>query len=298
MKKTTLLLMMMSAVALVASAQQVTVTSTTPLLRGVEAAFYPSINKSGDKLLYSDPDAHGLKMLDLRNNQISTISDSDGAGFDAKWSHNNQVYYVTSEINPKNHLVYRTGMRYDLTRNAHDVVLEAQHGAVHLETGTRGMALNGSKHTFATAQNRGISVYTTGSQIVLNINGKESRYTPVDSYAGYLWSSISPNGDKVAFFAAGKGIVIIDLQGKVLAELGNYEMPCWYNNDYIVAQNATDDGHQFTSSQILLLKADGTFRHELTARTSMTMQPTAGGGKIVYTTIDGNLTMITIDITE
>ena len=30
----------------------------------------------------------------------------------------------------------------------------------------------------------------------------------------------------------------------------------------------------------------------------MTMQPTAGGGKIVYTTIDGNLTMITIDINE
>ena len=75
-------------------------------------------------------------------------------------------------------------------------------------------------------------------------------------------------------------------------------MPCWYDNDYIVAQNTSDDGYQFTSSQILLLKADGTFRHELTPRTSMTMQPTAGGGKIAYTTIDGNLTVITLDINE
>ena len=169
---------------------------------------------------------------------------------------------------------------------------------MHLETGTAGMAMNGERHSYTTSANRGVSVYTTGSQLVVTIKGKESRYTPVESYAGYLWSSVSPSGDKIAFFAAGTGIIVTDLNGKVLAQLGNYEMPCWYDNDYIVAQNTSDDGYQFTSSQILLLKADGTFRHELTPRTSMTMQPTAGGGKIAYTTIDGNLTVITLDINE
>ena len=296
MKKTLLLLMW--AWALVAGGQQVTVTSTTPLLRGIEPAFYPTLSQSGDRLLYSDVDARGLKMLDLNTLATTTISEQNGAGFDAKWGNDGQVYYVTSKVDEKSRLVFRTGMRYDLKRQASDVVLEAQHGAVHLETGTQGMAMKGDKHNFATSPNRGVSVYTTGSQLVVTVNGKESRYTPVESYAGYLWSSISPDGDKIAFFAAGRGIVVTNLQGKVLAELGNYEMPCWYNNDYIVAQNASDDGYQYTSSQILLLKADGTYRHELTAKTSMTMQPTAGGGKIVYTTIDGNLTMITLDINE
>ena len=296
MKKT--LLLLMGAWAMLASAQQVTVTSTTPLLRGIEPAFYPTLNQSGDRLLYSDVDANGLKMLDLASQQVTAISNERGAGFDAKWSNDGQVYYVTSKVDEKSRLVYRTGKRYDLARKASDVVLEAQHGAVHLETGTAGMAMNGDMHTFATSPKRGVSVYTTGSQLVVNINGKESRYTPVESYAGYLWSSVSPDGDKIAFFAAGRGIVVTNLQGKVLAELGNYEMPCWYNNDYIVAQNATDDGYQYTSSQILLLKADGTFSHELTPKTSMTMQPTAGGGKIAYTTIDGNLTVITLDINE
>lgn len=283
---------------LTASAQQVTVTSTTPLLKGVEAAFYPKLNASGDRLLYSDVDAHGLKMLDLNTQASTTISDKNGAGFDAKWGGDNNVYFVTSEVNPSNHLVFRTGMRYDMERKASDVVLEAQHGAVHIENGTKGVAINGEKRHFSTSHNRGISVYTAGSEVVLNINGTERRYTPVESYAGYLWASISPKADKVAFFAAGRGIVVIDLDGNVLAQLGNYEMPCWYNNDYIVAQNASDDGYQFTASQILLLKADGTFSHELTPRTSMTMQPTCGGGKIAYTTIDGRLTMITIDINE
>ena len=296
MKKT--LLLLMGTWAMLASAQQVTVTSTTPLLRGIEPAFYPTLNQSGDRLLYSDVDANGLKMLDLASQQVTAISNERGAGFDAKWSNDGQVYYVTSKVDEKSRLVYRTGKRYDLARKASDVVLEAQHGAVHLETGTAGMAMNGDRHTFATSPKRGVSVYTTGSQLVVNINGKESRYTPVESYAGYLWSSVSPDGDKIAFFAAGRGIVVTNLQGKVLAELGNYEMPCWYNNDYIVAQNATDDGYQYTSSQILLLKADGTFNYELTPKTSMTMQPTAGGGKIAYTTIDGNLTVITLDINE
>jgi Tol biopolymer transport system component len=296
MKKSLLLLMW--AWAMVASAQQVTVTSTTPLLRGIEPAFYPTLSPSGDRLLYSDVDARGLKMLDLGTQAVTTISEQTGAGFDAKWSNDGQVYYVTSKVDEKSRLVFRTGMRYDLKRQASDVVLEAQHGAVHLETGTQGMAMNGESHTFATAPKRGVSVYTTGSQLVVNVDGKESRYTPVESYAGYLWSSVSPASDKIAFYAAGRGIVVTTLQGKVLAELGNYEMPCWYNNDYLVAQNASDDGYQYTSSQILLLKADGTSRHELTPKTSMTMQPTAGGGKIVYTTIDGNLTMITLDINE
>lgn len=296
MRKT--LLTLMASVALMCSAQQVTITSTTRLLQDAEPAFYPTLSASGDKLLYSDVDANGLKMLDIDTQQITTVSNLNGAGIDAKWSANGNVYYITSEVNKQDHLVYRTGRRYDLNRKANEVVLEAQHGAVHLETGTAGMAMNGERHTFATSPNRGTSVYTTGSQLVVTVNGKENRYTPVESYAGYLWSSVSPGGDKIAFFAAGTGIIITDLQGKVLAQLGNYEMPCWYNNDYIVAQNATDDGYQFTSSQILLLKADGTFRQELTPSTSMTMQPTSGGGKIVYTTIDGNITMITIDINE
>lgn len=296
MRKT--LLSLMAGVALMCSAQQVTITSSTRLLQDAEPAFYPVVNASGDKLLFSDVDAHGLKMLNIDTQQVTTVSDMNGAGIDAKWSADGNVYYITSEVNTQDRLVYRTGRRYDLARNSNEVVLEAQHGAVHLETGTAGMAMNGERLNYVSSQNRGISVYTTGSQLVVTINGKENRYTPVESYAGYLWSSVSPGGDKIAFFAAGTGIIVTDLNGKVLAQLGNYEMPCWYNNDYIVAQNTTDDGYQFTSSQILLLKADGSFRHELTPRTSMTMQPTSGGGKIVYTTIDGNLTMITIDINE
>ena len=73
-----------------------------------------------------------------------------------------------------------------------------------------------------------------------------------------------------------------DLAGNVLSMPGKYEMPCWYDNHYLVAQNAKDDGHQFTSSQIMLVKADGSFATNLTSATSMAMQPTSAAGNSVH----------------
>lgn len=137
-------------------------------------------------------------------------------------------------------------------------------------------------------------VSTKGSSII--INGKS--YSPVDCYAGYLWESVSPDGTKVMFVAAGVGVIITDLKGNIIARPGNYEAPVWYGNDHIVVQKATDDGHQYQSSQILLLNLDGTESQALTKPESMTFTPAASAeaGKIVYSTIDGRLYQINVEL--
>ena len=48
----------------------------------------------------------------------------------------------------------------------------------------------------------------------------------------------------------------------------------------------------------MLLKADGSWQQALTQPTSMTMHPTAAQGKVVYTTIDGNLFVMQLNIVE
>jgi hypothetical protein len=296
MKK--ILFTLLACCSLLASAQQVTVVEQTRLLKDVEGpAYYPVLNSTGDKLLFTSADCTGLEVYDFNDNVVSRISNERGAGIDARFSADGKVYYIT-QSQGKDMLIYRTGRDYDLATGKSSVVLEAQHGALLPEVGSKGVAMKGAKKSFASAKNLGTAVYTQGSTVNVTVNGVTRSFSPVKSYAGYLWSSVSPSGDKVAFFAAGKGIVVIDLNGKVLAMLGKYEMPAWYDNDYIVAQNAKDDGHQITSSQILLLKADGTFKKELTDATSMSMQPTAAAGKIVYTSIDGNLYEMKISINQ
>lgn len=293
-----LLLSILGCCALLASAQQVDVVKHQRLLQGVEGpAYYPVLDQTGTKLLFASGADYGLKLYDMSNDVVTRISNERCAGIDAGFDSDGNVIFIGQSIN-ENNLIYRTGYRYDVKRAATDVVLEAQHGAVNREMGSRGVAIHGPRKSYASAQNIGTAVNVQGSNLIVTVNGKQRSCSPVESYAGYLWPSLSPDGTKVLFYAAGAGAFVTDLNGKVLACLGNYEMPCWYNNDYVVAQNATDDGHQFTSSQIMLLKADGSFRRELTKPTSMSMQPTSAAGKIVYTSIDGLLYLMEISIND
>ncbi len=142
------------------------------------------------------------------------------------------------------------------------------------------------------------NVRTQGSTLYICVNGQEKAYTPVEAQAGYLWESLSPDGKKVMFVAAGKGIVITDLNGNILSRPGNFEAPVWFGNDHIIAQNSTDDGHQYSSSQIVLIKADGSETQAITKPESMTFAPAASAeaNKVVYSTIDGRMYQVNVTL--
>jgi hypothetical protein len=298
MDKKFIMMLLATVMLLPAMGQEVEVTSQRRLLEGVEGpAYYPVLNEAGNRLLFVTEDG-ALKYHDFIDDVTTVVTRDYVAGNDACWGGDGKVYYVTQEVR-EDRLVYRTGQCFDALTGKSTLLTEPQHGAVRAVPATRGGALKapGGKG-YNSSSDIGSATWTEGSRVHVTVGGEERVFSPVNSWAGYLWASLSPDGRRVAFFAAGKGIVVIDLRGQVLAMLGNYEMPCWYNNDYLVAQNAKDDGHQFTSSQLLLLKADGTWQTELTKPASMTMQPTCGGGKIVYTSIDGLLYEMTINIHE
>ena len=286
-----------AALLLPAMAQVVEVASLSRLLEGVEGpAFFPVLDQQGKRLLFLGENG-ALKLHDFVDGVTATVTQDYVAGHDACFGGDGKVYFVTQEVG-EDHLVYRTGHAYDMAQGKVANLSGPEHGPMRAVPATRGGALRAPGHDYKSGSDIGSAAWAEGSTLHVIVGGDERVFSPVNSWAGYLWASLSPDCKRVAFFAAGKGIVIIDLRGQMLAMLGNYEMPCWYNNDYLVAQNAKDDGHQFTSSQILLLKADGTFTAELTKPSSMAMQPTCGGGRIVYSTIDGLLYEMKINIHE
>lgn len=151
--------------------------------------------------------------------------------------------------------------------------------------------VRGPHHSAAIQQSAksSVDVRTEGSQLIISRNGVEKSYTPVESVSGYIWASVSPDNTKIVFFSGAKGLIVTDLEGNILSRPGKYEAPSWFGNNHLVVQNATDDGHQLHSSQILLITLDGKQTQRLTAPESMTMEPEgdAESCTVWFSTIDG-----------
>ena len=289
MKKLLLTVMAFAGIATM-SAQIAEVESVSPLLKGVESEMYhPILSSDGSQLLFSECNFKGLRLYDFNDNVVVKVSTEARAGLDASFSPDGkEIYFVTQTL--QNNRNMRQVKKYEVaSRQTLEVTKQGRVVSAPVAT-AKGFAttIDGKLMTTDKASTR---VRTEGTNLIIAKNGVEKAYTPIANSVGYIWSSLSPDGSKVMFFAAGFGIVITDLEGNVLSTPGNYEDPVWFGNNHIVAMNATNDGHNYRSSQIVLLTADGSQMQQLTKPESMTMNPTASfeAGKIVYATIDGRL---------
>lgn len=295
MKK--IVLMVAAMAALTAQAQIVEVQSTSQLLKGVDSdMYYPVISSDGSKLLYTTENFVGLKMYDFNDDVTLKISDAERAGLDASFSRDGKsVYYVTQLINDGKNI--RQAKSYNLAEKK-ELAISAEGRVVRKPLALKGGVMTAVDGDISATVKNATTVRSEGSVLYIGINGVEKAYTPVESHAGYLWESLSPDGTKVLFFAAGKGIYVTDLNGNILQFLGNYEAPVWYGDNCVVAMNAKHNGYQHISSQIVMMTIDGEKFQELTKPESMTMNPTASydAGKVVYNTIDGRLYQMNINL--
>ncbi len=296
MKK--LLLSMMAFVGVMSmNAQIVEVESVTPLLKGVESGMHnPVLSTDGSQLLFSECDYTDLRLYDFNDNVVVKVSTEARAGLDASFSPDGkEIYFVTQSSENNRNL--RQVKKYNIaSRQTVEVSKQGRVVARPVAT-AKGFATTIDGQLLVT-DDKSTRVRTEGAQLFIAQNGVEKAYSPIKNCMGYIWASLSPDGTKVMFFAAAHGIVITDLNGNILSMAGNYEAPVWYGNDHIVAMNATNDGYNYHSSQIVLLSADGSQKQELTKPESMTMNPTASfeAGKIVYATIDGRLYQMNIKL--
>ena len=268
------------AAVMTAHAQIADVSTPRPLLRGTQSDLYnPILSEDGTKLLFSNSDYSDLRLYDFTLGTTVRISDDARTGFSARFDDDGQsVTYISQHADARGRNL-RTAHRYDIA------------------TGLTTDAGGPSRVSVLPDKRGNTSVRTVDNRLYISSGNTEQCYSPVEAIA-YPWASLSPDGSKVMFVAAGKGVYITDLKGNILSHVGNYEAPVWYGNNHIVAMRATDDGHQYSSSQIVLARADGTAEQEITRPSSMTMNPAASisAGKIIYSTIDGYLYQVDVTL--
>ena len=280
-------------VALSMNAQVVTVTSDVMLTDS--AAYFPQLSDDGKNLIYAPTDAHPLIMQDVATGATRIVSDKGLPGFDAVFDNKGNIVFMTIEQRD-NRLLYRGVSRYDVKKGKIKQLLKPQHGAVHIVKGTKGLALVGESKS-RDLKKAGTVAWTQGDRLMVSVNGKVRQLRPVQGTVGLLWASVSPDGTRVAFEAATKGVYVCDLDGNHLTSLGMYLMPCWYDNDYLVAMSNAGN-IRISGSNIHLLKADGSFVRPLTDSKIAAIQPMVSGDKIVFTTKAGVVHVMTLSIQD
>jgi len=297
----TILMLALAAVATM-NAQIATVVSTTPILKGVESDMNsPVLSPDGTKLLFCAANYSNLRMFDFVTGEITQVAKEDRAGFDAVFTPDSKEIYFVTERDHDHGLKMRQLKKYDIATAKTEALSEEMRLVMRPAVDNAGYRVITDKKKLSKGK-VALSVRVKESKLIITRNGVDHEYSPVDVYAGYLWPTLSPDGTKVAFVAAGKGVYVTDLEGNILAHLDNrrYEAPSWYGNDYIVTQLTTDDGHQLHSSQLVICSADGKVSQALTAPESMTMSPAADidNNRIIYATVDGLLYEMKISLNK
>ena len=281
-------------VALAAMGQSVYVQSTVTLVDA--GGYFPQLSPDGTKLVYAPTDVVNLKILEMDStgNRTTTIASKGYPGFDARFGPDGKVYYVTQE-RVRGNLIHRTGHCYDPATGQTTTVLPAQHGAVQAIPAGDGLVMLGERDRKVIGRVNKPFAYARGPRLyVVMPDGRERMTSPAGECPMYLWPSVSPSGRKVVFEAVGKGLYVTDLSGKVLARLGKFLMPCWINDDYLVAMRSSNNP-DYRSYNIYLIKADGSSVRAITDG-DRAIQPSVSGNKVVYTTNKGKIRVITLNI--
>lgn len=252
--------------------------------------FHPIFDPQGSQLLVTSEYYVGLDLLNIHTGDMVSITKEEGAGFNPVFSGDGQTILYQAAIS-KEKRQYRTLMNFDLSTKK----------AIRLSEMTRSQNdLNKIQSTLVQKEKRsfgGISVITEDLKIVLYQNGNRKELMPVGTVPGYIWVSLSPNGEMILFTAVSKGTFVCDLSGKVISFLGNLNAPVWYGNDYVVGMKDKDDGNVITSSQVIIATIDGKTCQELTPKERIALYPATSSvsKQIAYCTDKGELFIMEID---
>lgn len=284
-------------------AQRVAVKSHFELNTGSTPAFFPVLNTTGDKLLYSSGAYSGLTLFDFASNTGTTITQEAGAGFEPVFDQtNNRIFYRFSTFSNGRKL---DGMQsFDLKTGSTVEMLSPQRELRQVRSYNNGFLVAAEKKilkvTFGRTENDDLYYVTTEDlkMVVIN-NGRKTYLNPLKmDESRYIWVSLSPDNTKILFTAVGKGTYICDLQGKILHTLNYINAPVWYNQQYVAGMVDKDDGHVVTASTIQLVNIQTNERVQVSRTGEMAMHPSAAGKarKIAYHTTDGKIVVADIEI--
>lgn len=235
-----------------------------------------AMSPKGDYILVTSGSNKGLWRYAFSTNQISMITNAEGAGYNVQVGDDGQeIVYRETKI--ENNLRTNTIVRMNLNNTKRSVIAYSQRDL-------QKMVLS----NFTT------SVTIKDKKILLTQNGEEIILTPNGDEHSYIWPSISPDGTKLCYYVSGVGCYVSNIDGSNPQYIArDCRAAKWYNNTTLVAMADEDDGYFITASSIVVYTLDGNFQ-ELTSKEMLAMYPQVSSGKITFSTVKGETYLLNV----
>jgi len=275
-------LVILSLAFTIADAQDIKVTRTRKITPDKTGEFSVSgVSPDGRYLLITRPGSRGLYLMEPVNGKTRMITQSPGAGYDPFFSKDSRFLYVQAD-NYASKQRQTTTTRIDIQTGDTAKFEKQEDGAIPI---------------LPESQNN-IKVQLEELTPVLSRNGEKKILKP-GGEGSYIWVSLSPDKTRILYYLVGEGTGICDLEGNRQASTKNLHAPKWLNNEIIVGMDDRDDGHRILSSEIVAWVYSDDRKIPLTStgnRNEMNPHPFPDGKKIAFSTTEGEIFLLSINV--
>ena len=272
-----ILLGVVCTISMLASAQLLEIVSTKQLTTpSNEELKVAGFSPKGDYVLLTNDVNKGLLHYNLATDNVTTITEADGAGWAVKISTDgtNIVYrerYMTAEKLMKHNI-----LEYNLTAKKKAMVAKEQRNLNKLVVANNSVSINENLH------------------MVLTKDGKSTILTPNGENEAYNWASLSPDGQKILYYVSGKGCYTCDLNGRDIHYIAlDCRAPQWYDNNIIIGMHDEDNGKWITASAIVAYSLQGE-KQILVNKETIAIYPYTADGKIAFSTAAGKVYIMNV----
>ena len=237
-------------------------------------AHNPVLSPDGKTMLFSSDNHTGLKAMTIGQNVITTLDDAPGAGFNPIFSSDGKtVVYQTASL--VDGLLNRDVRSYDLSTGNIAQLAPMSRNQIRLSD------ISG-RPDYVEAEIEGITVASAG---------KVETIRPIKDAHSYLWASLSPDGNRIAFVEPFQGVFVCNLDGSELVKIASKgAFPSWAGENLITYTLSHDDGYVILDSTLKIYEMTSGITVDLTPSNVLVGESTSSpDGTVVYTTLDGEL---------
>lgn len=258
----------------------------------------PSFSPDGKEVLLTTATKTGLWLYNLESEELREVTDKPGAGVKPAFTDSGEVLYrYETNVNGQRHFALESVSNEGNGKNF-KVLLPSKRKLDHSEVAK---IKKNSRARKGSISEDSVELYNQYGTLVVSINGTEREIKPYGDGI-YINESLSPDNTKIISSWRGVKTFVSDLDGNILVELGKISSPTWSPDGKWIAYTVIEDDHDYlTASDIYIVSSDGKQKYKITDtddKIELSPQWSPSGTELVYSTLAGEIEVITLEIVD